>query len=165
MDFLEMLLMLNSSKHLKKVKIMNNKLVEYFKSINGLKFKPGIECNSMGLNILDILYSDHHLNKEVKEIINDLNTCNNFLGIKKLIKKYGNFEKYLKLYGYKEVNDRILPGDFLIKKRRYINDIIYCLDSITYVGIGLTQQWDQKSNKLIISRDIIISDKHKIWRK
>ena len=33
---------------------MNNKLIEYFRSIDGLKFKAGIECNSITANILTI---------------------------------------------------------------------------------------------------------------
>jgi hypothetical protein len=143
---------------------MNNKLVEYFKSIDGLKFRPGIDCNSIGFNVLDILYKNN-FSKEVKNIINELNSCKDFISIREVIRKYGNFEKYLKLYNYKQVKGRVLPGDFLIKERKYINDVLYCVDAITFIGVGLRVPYDKSTNQVMIKRDTVITDKHKIWRK
>lgn len=145
---------------------MNYNLVEYIKSIDGLKFKPGFECNSIGFNILNLTSNKNNkVNKEITQIVNELHNCKNVFSIKEVIKKYGDFEKYLKLLNYRMVNDRILPGDFLVKKRKYINDVIYCIDAITFIGVGLRVPHDKSTQQIIISRDLIITDKHKIWRK
>ena len=144
---------------------MNNKLIEYFRSIDGLKFKAGIECNSITANILTITNPKRD-NKELEEVKQKLLNCKTIVGVKDVIRDHGNAEKFLKNYGYKQINDlNILPGDFLVKDRRYFQDVIYKIDARTYISIAPLNPKDKKTTQVIINKNIHISNKHKLWRK
>ena len=144
---------------------MFNKLIEYFRSIDGQKFKAGIECNSITANILTITNPDKS-NKELEDVKRKLLNCKTIVGVKEVIREHGNAEKFLKAYGYKQINDtKILQGDFLVKDRKYFQDVIYKIDAITYIGIAPTDPNNKKTTRVMISRKLHISKQHKLWRK
>ena len=144
---------------------MYHKLIEYFRSIDGMKFKAGIECNSITANILTITNPNKD-NTELNIIKQKLLNCKTIVGVKNVIKDHGNAEKFLKQYGYKQIDSlNILPGDFLVKSRKYFQDVIYKIDATTFISIAPLNPNDKKTTQVIISRNIHITNEHKLWRK
>lgn len=141
---------------------MNNKLLEYIRSKENKPMAVGTECNSMALNILYILYPE---NKNIKIIKDKILNCKTFKEVRPLIKQYGTVHEFILGLGYKEVEGRILPGDFLIKPRKYFDDVIYAVDSITYCGMAPLNQFNKNTQSFVISQDMHITTKHKIYRK
>ena len=123
--------------------------------------EPGVECNSMALNILYILYPE---NNKIKIIKDNIINCNNLYETRKLMKMYGRITDWVVASGYKEVTGRLLPGDFLIKQRKYFDDVIYKIDANTYCGIAPLSQFNKKHG-FIISDKMHITTEHKIYRK
>ena len=144
---------------------MYNKLIEYFRSIDGLKFKAGIECNSITANILTITNPSRD-NTELEQVKQKLLNCRTIVGVKNVIREHGNAEKFLKQYGYKQIDSlNILPGDFLVKDRKYFQDVIYKIDARTYISIAPLNPNDKKTTQVIINKNIHITKQHKLWRK
>jgi hypothetical protein len=142
---------------------MNIKLLDYLRQNENKLMVPGIDCNSMAFNIIYILY--YNENKNIKIIIDKLSNCKSFNEIRPIIKEHGSVHTILENLGWKQVEGKILPGDFLIKSRQYFDDVIYAIDSITFCGMAPLSSFDKKTQSFIISRDMHISKQHKIYRK
>lgn len=142
---------------------MNTKLLDYLRTNENKLMVPGIDCNSMAFNIIYIL--SNNKNKNIKIIIDKLSNCKTFKDIRPIIKDHGSVHTILLDLGWKEVEGKILPGDFLIKSRKYFDDVIYAIDSITFCGMAPLNSFDNKTQSFIISQDMHISKQHKIYRK
>ena len=140
---------------------MNTKLLEYLRGNENKPMEPGIECNSMALNVLYILYPE---NKNIKIIKDKILNCKTLFETRKLMHQYGTITDVVSSLGYKEVTGRILPGDFLIKQRKYFDDVIYAVDATTYCGIAPLNNFNKQAY-FIISNNMHITTEHKIYRK
>lgn len=146
--------------------MIRQKLKEYIRSINGKTFDVNTQCNTMGLKILSILHPNDTPTDKVLEIISDLNNSNHVMEFRKLLKKYGKVTDYLKKYKYnaQPKGTQKKSGDFLIKDRKFIQDVIYVVDATTMIGVAPRNMFN-KGLKIIASDKLKVSDEFTLWRK